>query len=230
MRPALKAAVAVLAAILAHPSLLHADPFVVRSGGIAFDTGDPPLFGFSGDGFEVRGLFPAIATTGALTCGNTPCFPGTPVDLSTVFGGPTRNFDLGQGVAVINGVEYGSETGPPGEGYLFLTGTLSFEAPAIPIPAGGDPVVRLTAPFLFEGSIVGSNESPVVLPLFDLTLTGRGTARMRLDRENGTYQFVAVDYVFTDPIPEPATLLLVGTGAALAFRPRRVKSEIGNRK
>jgi hypothetical protein len=82
----------------------------------------------------------------------------------------------------------------------------------------------LTAPFLFNGRIVGSNESPVVMPLFELTLTGRGLARMRVDRENGVYHFVALDYVFSDPVPEPATLILVGSGAAaLAVRRRRLR-------
>ena len=219
MRTLWKAAAAVLVAILAQPSLLRADPLVVRSGSVRFDASDPSVLEFRGGGFEIFGLWPSIATTGALRCVNKPCVPGTLVDLSTVFGGPLGGFDLGRGFATIDGVQYG---GRLGEVDLFLTGTLSFEAPTVPIPEGGDPRVGLRAPFVFSGRVVGSEESPVVMPLFDLTLTGRGRAGMGVNLENGTYQFVAASYTFADPVPEPATLLLVGTGAAaLALRRRR---------
>ena len=213
-----KAAAAVLVASLAHPCLLRADPLVVRSGSVRFDASDPSILEFRGDGFEIFGLWPSVATTGALRCVNMPCVAGTLVDLSTVFGGPQGGFDLGRGLATIGGVQYGGQLG---EVDLFLTGTLSFEAPTVPIPEGGEPHVGLGAPFVFSGRVVGSTESPVVMPLFDLTLTGRGRAGMGVNLENGTYQFVTASYTFADPVPEPATLLLVGTGAAaLALRKR----------
>ena len=221
MRPVSKAAAAVLVAIVAQPSLLQAEPLVVRSGSVRFDASDPSILELRGDGFEIFGLWPSIATTGALRCVNMPCVAGTLVDLSTVFGGPLGGFDLGQGFAIINGVQYG---GRPGEGDLFLTGTLSFDAPDVAIPKGGDATVGLTAPFLFSGRVLGSNGSPVVMPLFDLTLTGMGRAGMGVNLEDGTYQFVAASYTFADPVAEPATLLLVGTGAAaLALRRRRLR-------
>lgn len=221
MRTLSKAAAAVLVAILAQPSLLQADPLVVRSGSVRFDASDPSILEFRGDGFDIFGLMLSISTTGAQTCVNMPCVAGTLVDLSTVFGGPLGGFDLGQGFAIVDGVQYG---GRPGEGDIFLTGTLSFEAPAVPIPEGGDRTVGLSAPFLFSGRVVGSYESPVAMPLFDLTLTGSGRAGMGVNLEDGTYQFVAASYTFADPIPEPATLVLVGTGAAaLALRRRRLR-------
>jgi hypothetical protein len=219
MRTISKVAAAGLVAILAQPSQIYAEPLVVRSGDLRFDASDPSLLTLRGDGFEISGAFVAITTTGATRCVNMPCPAGTLVDLTTVAGGPLADFHLvEQGFAIVNGVQYGS----PDEDRLFLTGTLNFDAPVVPIPEGGDFSVGLFGPFVFTGRVIGSYESPVATPLFDLTLTGSGRAGMGVNLEDGTYQFVAASYIFADPIPEPATFLLVGTGAAaLALRRRR---------
>lgn len=202
-----------LALVSATSAVARAESFVIQAGSMGFDTGDPAGFVFTGEGLEISGLFQRIASSGAFTCAPAPCVPGTLVSLGTVFGGPSVDFNLGQGVATIDGVQYGSQTGPPGEGFLFLTGTFTFDAPELPIPDTGADFVTLTAPFLFSGNVIGSNEQPVALPLFDLDLSGIGIARMRLDRINGTYNFTALQYEF-EPIPEPATLILVGGGLA----------------
>lgn len=227
MRPLLKVAAVVLVLSITSPAVSHAETFVIREGSIGFDTGDPPLFGFRSEGLDLRGLFPAIATSGAFTCGVITCVPGASLDLGTVFGGPLRDFSLGQGFATINGVQHGTDTGPPGQGHLFLTGTLTFETPDVVIPPGGADPLNLTAPFLFSGRVVGANESPVMAPLFELDLSGVGVARMSLDLDNGVYQFQGVEYVFaaSEPIPEPAALILVGSGlAGLVARRRRLRT------
>jgi hypothetical protein len=139
------------------------------------------------------------------------------VDLSSAYGGPRGGFDLGRGEATINGVQYQWPD-------LFLTGEFTFEAPAVPLPEGGsDNSIGLFAPFVFSGHVIGSYERPVVTPLFELSVTGKGIAAMGfLPNGDGTYQFSGARYTFTDPVPEPATLLLVGSGAAaLAARRRR---------
>jgi hypothetical protein len=169
--------------------------------------------------FESAGALQPRTQSGARPCQLEPCSPGTPVDLSSVFGGPLNEFRLGRGRATINGVQYDT---PDGQG-VFLTGTLTLDAPFVPIPEGGGSSIGLFAPFLFNGRIVGSLEYPVVTPLFDLTLTGRGEAIMGMRREDGGYRIAGgISYNFADPVPEPATLLLVGTGAlALAAGRRR---------
>lgn len=225
MRTLSKVAAAGLLALLTPSSLVWADPVVVRSGSVRFDTGDPMILEFRGDGFDLFALFGSIGTTGATRCVNMPCPAGTPVDLSSVFGGPLGSFDLGAGFATVNGVQYGSETGPA---ELFLTGTLAFDAPVVPIPDDGSLVTGMGGPFVLSGRVIGSYEVPVVTPLFELTLTGRGRAAMGVNFEDGTYKFVAASYVFDDPIPEPATLLLVGSGVVgLAVRRRRGRSGSG---
>ena len=223
-----KVAAVLLLACTANPVMTHAETFVIREGSIGFDPGDPASFVFRSDGLQLSGLFQPIATSGAFTCAPTACAPGTLVSLGTVFGGPLRDFNLGQGVATIDGVQHGSQTGPPGQGFLFLTGTLTFDAPDLPIPAGGDLVVRLTAPFLFNGRVIGSNERPVTMPLFEVDLVGAGAATMRLGLDSGLglYRFEGLEYVFesSEPIPEPATLLLVGSGVAgLMARRKRLR-------
>jgi hypothetical protein len=221
MRTYSNVAAVALVAILAQPSLIHAEPLVVRSGSVRFDTGDPSILEFRGDGFEFFGLFASIGRTGALRCVNMSCEAGTLVELSTVLGGPSGGFDLGTGFANLGGVQYG---GASDDLDIFLTGTLSFDAPAVAIPRSGAVSLSLTAPFTFNGRVLGSSESPVGVPLFDIALTGTGRAGFGLNLENGTYQFVAASYTFADPVPEPATLLLGGVGAVLlALRKRRLR-------
>jgi PEP-CTERM motif-containing protein len=53
---------------------------------------------------------------------------------------------------------------------------------------------------------------------------GSGTARLSMAMQDGRFHFSSLDYTFqADPVPEPATLLLVGAGAAFMWR-RRVSS------
>jgi hypothetical protein len=225
-RPLLSVTVLVLCFTAALPGYARADTLVVRQGGIGFDTGDPPGYSFRGDDFVLNGLFPAIATSGAFTCGL--CEPGTPVDLGTVFGSELRDFDLGQGNATIRGVTFGNPAGP---GSLAMRGTFTFDAPFIAVPDAGE-LVSLRGPFGFSGRVAGFLDVPVGDPLFEVNLEGHGQVRMNLRRFDGAYGFEALEYEFTPaPIPEPATLLLVGGGVAgllarrLPFSQRRRRAQ-----
>jgi hypothetical protein len=86
--------------------------------------------------------------------------------------------------------------------------------------------VDFERPFTFAGRLTAySSPDHIGTPVFDLRLIGSGTAELRMFLENGRYSFSSLDYAFQadpNPVPEPATLLLFGTGAALLWRRRKV--------
>jgi hypothetical protein len=195
----------------------EADPVLIRAGGVGFDTGDPPGLALSGDSFSLVSLFPSVVPPIACTAGG--CAPGMPVNLSIVFGAPAAGFSLGSGFAVVGENTYGTDFGP---GSVLFRGRLSFDAATVPVP-DGEPTARLSGPFVLTGSIAAFPNSTATTPLFEVDVIGSGLARLALERNiAGMYQFRAVDYTIQDPVPEPATLLLFGSGvAALATRRRR---------
>jgi PEP-CTERM motif-containing protein len=199
------------------PVAATAEPILIRSGGVAFDTGDPPSLGLNGDGFSLTSLSPGIASP--IACSPGACGAGTSVSLSTVFGAPY----LGFGFAVIGENSYGTSFAPGSR--VVFGGRLSFDAATLPaegdIPAG-ESFLRLTSPFVLTGNIAAFPDFNGTVPLFEVEVAGSGLATLLLERDaSGLYHFRAVDYTIQDPVPEPATLLLFGSGVtALVIRRR----------
>ncbi len=208
-------ALVVAAAALAVPAQANADPLFIQSGLVTVTgpSDDVMNFSFAGDGFNVQGRGLDFGFVGPnLSC--MPCGPGDSIGFNTNFIVP------GEGSAQLNGVNY-----PDLNFHLFF----ELQGGSSPFVPNG-PVTTVSAPFTF-GRTSGAeirgfppDVSPVSQPLesiFIVNLFGAGTATATFTEGLGGHYFSSVTYAF-EPVPEPATLVLIGPGiAAFAIKRRR---------
>ena len=217
-------------ALLSHPTPAKADPVRVTSGILGADSsaGDFLRLGsvISGGLSFVTALAPGDVVPRTVC---QPCSAGQTTSLSATFA-PEDGFG---GFTFIRPNEQIS--------FVSVRASLVIQAGEVTIPAAGPTLPDhffLAAPFSLTGH-VRVVEDLTARVLFDDAVTGSGTATLRLaNRFLGVgddadpvppYTFDRITYELEDraPIPEPATLLLFGTGAAILARRTTRRAEKG---
>jgi hypothetical protein len=206
---------------------LAAEPITVTSGIFGSPDDGPAGFGLFGpDGFALGAFNPLVTSSPGGTCFEG-CTPGSAVDMSTAAGGESTftRFTLGlPGEANINGIRFTQ---------LGLAGTFRFDAPAVVLPPL-DSFKPLTAPFVFHGHVTGfaRDDLNLQVPLFDGALIGQGSAMLNFfGFVDGSYRRPYVTYTFATPalgpVPEPTTIVLLGTAfAGIAARRWRQRNRL----
>ena len=205
--------VLLLASSLLVPAIASAEPIVITGGFINRYVGDMGGLSLQGEDFHVGVVW--NFTDGPEIFRITPGEPFTP-SLTVSVGG--------YGFAHVPGYS----TGEPGD-YVRFGGQLRFTGPTITLDDSGTQLELVRFPLTMAGEFFGYPHlsGPGAEPLFRFDLTGIATATsfFRRFEDNGIVEYINVNtpqsiafhrQAVPEPVPEPATLLLVTSGLAAA--------------
>jgi hypothetical protein len=184
-------------------STAHADPVFITSGSLTvtgFFSG--PAYSISGNNFSASGIGDPGAVS--LQTGFAITSPGDVVNVNAFFAGASL------------GINH--------------SGTFTFTGPPITIPFSLTNLT-LTSPFVFTGTLGTCPQSCVIGPPTSVfTLVGGGTATFELIAgvtPSGVRIFTFRTITYNFEVPEPTSILLLGSGLAILgaklrhrFRPR----------
>ena len=182
----------------------------ITSGFLTTTPSGTQIYTFAGTNFTMSGV---AGDFGNVPAFNNPHRVGSPINIGSTFVGAS----LGSGSATVGDISYTN---------VFYAGVTDFFGSAIARP------VSTSAPFTFQGTLLGFADSQRTQPLFTLSLSGQGSALLQTSAiipGINAVSVVGVRYDFQPAagIPEPTTLLLLGTGlAGVAARVRKRKAKV----